>query len=266
MQKALILCKAYSDGENISGDGIYTAAALSKLGVSTSAAAKISAQNSAVIREFLQKNGVDDSLIIDNENDDFAFSCEDFDAVFITGEFILTDKKSFFLAKKLCEECKKLEIPVVFDPGKFTGAENTDIINDLAVSAEVFVPAADDAKALCGLSEPEEIADKYISLGVNKIVVTLGKAGAFYKSHVENGAAPTFRADKVVDLTGAGDAFDAGLISGVIEKIPLGESVVRANACGCCAIQHSGFRFPSMQELREYMLTHRFVVDGCKDY
>ncbi|MCI7691631.1 MAG: carbohydrate kinase family protein, partial [Oscillospiraceae bacterium] len=86
------------------------------------------------------------------------------------------------------------------------------------------------------------------------------------KSRVESGEAPTFRADKVVDVTGAGDAFAAGLISGVIEKIPLSEAVVRANACGCCAIQSEGFSFPSIQELREYMLTHRFVVDGCKDY
>lgn len=266
MQKALILCRAYSDGENVFGDGMYTAAALSRLGVSTAVAAKINAQNSEIIRDFLRKNGIDDSLIIENDNENFAVSPEEFDAVFITGEFVLGEKNAFSIAKKVCGECKKLEIPVVFDPGKFTEQNSAEIINDMAISAEVFVPAAEDAKALCGLSEPEEIADKFISLGVNKIVVTLGKAGAFYKSHVESGSAPTFRADKVVDLTGAGDAFDAGLLSGIIEKIPLGEAVVRANACGCCAIQYEGFRFPALQELREYMLTHRFVVEGCKDY
>ncbi len=266
MQKALILCKICSDGKNVFGDGFYTAAALSRLGVSTSAASRASAENGNFIRNFLQKSGVDDSLVIDNSNEEFKIFPEDYDAVFITGEFIFEDEYSFSLAKDLCKKCKKLEIPVVFDPGKFSARNNNEIISEIARCAEVFVPAADDAKELCGLSEPEKIADYYISLGVNKIVVTLGKAGAFYKSHVESGTAPTFRADKVVDLTGAGDAFDAGLISGVMEKIPLSEAVVRANACGCCAIQYEGFRFPALQELREYMLTHRFVVEGCKDY
>lgn len=266
MQKALILCRAYADGENVFGDGMYTAAALSRLGVSTAVAAEIDPQNSGVIREFLRKNGIDDSLIIENNDENFAVSPEEFDAVFITGEFVLGDKNAFSFAKNVCGECKKFEIPVVFDPGKFTEQNSAEKICEMAKSAEIFVPAAEDAKALCGLSEPEEIADKFISLGVNKIVVTLGKAGAFYKSRVESGSAPTFRADKVVDLTGAGDAFDAGLLSGIIEKIPLGEAVVRANACGCCAIQYEGFRFPALQELREYMLTHRFVVEGCKDY
>lgn len=266
MQKALILCKTGFDGKNVEGAGVYTAAALARLGVSTAAAAKIDGDYSDIIREFFRKNGVDDSLIAEENDDNFNVSPDDFDAVFITGEFVLDNENSYSFAKKICEECRKLEIPVVFDPGNFDEKENVEIIRNFALKAEVFVPAVEDAKQLCGLTEPEKIADYFISLGVNKIVITLGKQGAFFKSRVESGEAPTFRADKVVDVTGAGDAFAAGLISGVIEKIPLSEAVVRANACGCCAIQSEGFSFPSIQELREYMLTHRFVVDGCKDY
>lgn len=266
MQKALILCKACFDGKNVGGAGVYTAAALSKLGVSTAVAAKIDGEFIDKIRDFFQKNGVDDSYITEKNNDDFNAPPNDFDAVFITGEFVLDNEKSYSYAKKICGECKRLEIPVVFDPGNFGENGNAEIIKDIALTAEVFVPAVEDAKLICGLTEPEKIANRFISQGGNKIVITLGKQGAYFKSRVESGEAPTFRADKVVDVTGAGDAFAAGLISGIIEKIPLGEAVVRANACGCCAIQSEGFCFPAMQELREYMLTHRFVVEGCKDY
>lgn len=266
MQKALILCKAYFDGKNVGGAGVYTAAALSRLGVSTAVAAKIDGEFIEKIREFFWKNGVDDSFITEKNGENFDVLPDDFDVVFITGEFVADNENSYSFAKKICEDCRKLEIPVVFDPGNFGENESAEKLKDIALRAEVFVPAVEDAKLFCGLTEPEKIADLFISMGGNKIVITLGKQGAFFKSHVESGDAPTFRADKVVDVTGAGDAFAAGLISGIIEKIPLSEAVVRANACGCCAIQSEGFRFPAMQELREYMLTHRFVVEGCKDY
>ena len=266
MYKALILCKAYSDGKKVGSDGIYTAAALSRLGISTSVSSKIDENFSETIREMLIKNGIDDSFVSADEERCFAFSPEDFDVIFITGRFVIENENCFNFAKKLCAECRKLEIPVVFDPGSDCGKDGFNVIEEIAVHSEVFVPSAKDAAVLFGESEPEKIAELFRSYGGNKIVVTLGKAGAFYKSNVESGTTPTFRAEKVVDLTGAGDAFAAGLISGIVEKIPLGEAVVRANACGCCAIQSEGFSFPDYQELREYMLTHRFVVEGCKDY
>ena len=93
------------------------------------------------------------------------------------------------------------------------------------------------------------------------MVVKLGKQGAFYKSAVECGTAPTFAADEVVDTAGAGDGFAAGLISGICEEIPLGEAVVRANAVGRMQIQNASDNagLPTLAELREYMLDHRFV-------
>ena len=85
--------------------------------------------------------------------------------------------------------------------------------------------------------------------------------GAYYKSRMESGIAPTFRADAVVDTVGAGDGFAAGLISGICEELPLGEAVVRANAVGCMQIQNKSDNegLPTMEQLREYMLSHRFV-------
>ena len=92
MQKALILCKAGFDGKNVEGAGVYTAAALARLGVSTAAAAKIDGDYSDIIREFFRKNGVDDSLIAEENDDNFNVSRDDFDAVFITGEHVLDNE------------------------------------------------------------------------------------------------------------------------------------------------------------------------------
>lgn len=190
-----------------------------------------------------------------------------YEAMFFSGDFTASSTECAELAKKLCKECAAAEIPVIFDPAlSVLQPENHDPINELASLCEIFVPSDEDAKSLCTLSDPEKIAEHYLSLGTKKIAVKLDKKGAYFKSAKESGYAPTFRADKVVDTTGAGNAFAAGLISGVIDDIPLAEAVVRANACGCIAIQKEGEYFPDASELREYMLSHRFAVDGCKEF
>ena len=188
-------------------------------------------------------------------------------AVFITGEFTARSEENAAVAREVCKRFVAAEIPVVFDPDlSGVSADKYGLINEIAALSEIFLPSDEDAKTLCGLDDPEKIAEHYLALGVPKIVITLDKKGAYYRSAKECGSTPTFRADKVVDTHGAGKAFAAGLISGVIEEIPLGEAVIRANGCGCMSIQKKGGYFPDAAELREYMLNHRFAVDGCKEY
>ncbi len=190
-----------------------------------------------------------------------------YEAMFFTGDLAASSQSRAELAKRLCAECEAAEIPTIFDPtlGDIP-PESYELINSLAGLCEVFVPSDEDAKALCGLSDPEKIAEHYLARGTKKVVVTLDKNGAYFRSAKESGFVPTFRADKVVDTTGAGNAFAAGLISGVIDDIPLAEAAVRANACGCIAIQKQGEYFPDASELRDYMLSHRFAVEGCKEF
>ncbi|MCM1164916.1 MAG: PfkB family carbohydrate kinase [Lachnospiraceae bacterium] len=188
-------------------------------------------------------------------------------AVFITGEFAAASEENARLVREVCGRFRALEVPVVFDPDlRGVAPDKYALINEIAALCEIFVPSDEDAKALCGLDDPEETAKYYLAPGVPKIVITLDKKGAYYRSAKESGYAPTFRADRVVDTRGAGKAFAAGLISGIIEELPLGEAVIRANACGCISIQREGEYFPDGAELREYMLSHRFAVEGCKEY
>lgn len=190
-----------------------------------------------------------------------------YECAYISGDFAFSSTARTEFAKTLCGSCEAAEIPVIFDPTlELLSADCGRAVNELAKLCEIFVPNDEDIVTLCGTDDPEKAAEHYLSLGTKKVVITLDKKGAYFKSAKESGYAPTFRADKVVDTTGAGNAFAAGLISGVIEDMPLAEAVVRANACGCISIQKQGEYFPDASELREYMLSHRFAVDGCKDF
>lgn len=218
---------------------------------------------SSAVTVALSRLGLEAELNGDNFTDDIS-------AVFFSGEFITQGEDCKSTAAALCKRCRKLEIPAVFDPdlkSVLSDKERADIC-EIAGLSEIFLPSLEDAKALCGLDDPEKAADRFLELGARKVIITLDKKGAYFKSAKESGFAPTFRADKVVDTKGAGSAFAAGLISGVIEDIPLGEAVIRANAAGCIAIQSPGELegLPTMDKLREYMLNHRFAVEGCKEF
>ena len=285
---------------SVSGAEMNVAVGLARLGLCPRYMTRLGADPRADrIRSFMRKNGIADDLIITDpahltgammkskaepgkheiyyfrQDSAASFLCEqdvnsldlsDIRAVHFTGIFPSISKSAADAARQLVRCAKENEITVVFDPNLRcqlwnSSPENIALMNEFAAQADVFLPSLKEAETLCGLTDAEEIADHYLSLGTKKVVVKLGKQGAYYKSRMESGVAPTFQADSVVDTAGAGDGFAAGLISGICEEIPLGEAVVRANAVGSMQIQNASDNagLPTLSELREYMLSHRFV-------
>ena len=76
---------------------------------------------------------------------------------------------------------------------------------------DYFMPSIDEAKALTGLSDAQDMAEIFFGLGAACCVFTLGEAGAYY--HHRNGERfhmPAFDI-KVKCTCGCGDAFNAGM-------------------------------------------------------
>jgi adenosine kinase len=103
-------------------------------------------------------------------------------------------------------------IPFVFDPGQglpmFTGKELLDFIGQAT-----YVTANDyEAKLLQDKTgkELEQIAE-----GVKALIVTLGGDGSMIYADGKQIAIPTPKPDAIVDPTGCGDAFRAGLLYGI---------------------------------------------------
>jgi fructokinase len=91
--------------------------------------------------------------------------------------------------------------------------EALTLFERLLPSIDVLKPSEDDADRLFGRDKPERHLRRFLDLGAKLVVMTLGKAGAIATSGGETRAYPSL-ADKVVDTTGAGDAFWAGLYAG----------------------------------------------------
>ena len=89
-----------------------------------------------------------------------------------------------------------------------------DRLSELLPLVDYFLPNDDQLRGLTGLDDLEQAARAVRELGVGTVIVTMGGEGSLT---VGSGAAehlPAFSCD-VVDTTGCGDAFVAGLLVGL---------------------------------------------------
>lgn len=83
-------------------------------------------------------------------------------------------------------------------------------------------------------AEAEDAARSLLAIGVKAVVVTLGGEGCLVVSDEGAVHVPSFDV-RVVDTTGAGDAFNAALTVALVEGKPLVEAARFANAAGALA-------------------------------
>lgn len=128
-------------------------------------------------------------------------------------------------------------------------------INTLAGQADLFLPGIAEGLTLAGKERAEDIAAFYHVLGAKIVVVKEGSAGAYASGPEGDFRAEGFPVEKVVDTVGAGDGFAVGVLSGLLEKLPLQEAVHRGNAVGAIQVMSIGDNdgLPTRAELNDFM-------------
>ena len=101
---------------------------------------------------------------------------------------------------------------------------------------DIFIPSFDEAREICGTSDPKEIVSFIHSFGVRIAGVKLGKSGVL----VEDIEIPAFNCERVVDTTGAGDAFMGGFVTGISMGKSVYDSALLGSAASNCCIREIG--------------------------
>jgi 2-dehydro-3-deoxygluconokinase len=137
---------------------------------------------------------------------------------------------------------KKAGVKITYDPNlrlKLWPLERARaIIHQTVALADVILPSYEDAVALTGCEDPEQIATRYLDMGPALVVLKLGGEGALLAVKSEAGhSAPSIRkfpAYKVesVDMAGAGDTFDGAFVVTWLEGLPPERCIQFANAAG----------------------------------
>ena len=137
---------------------------------------------------------------------------------------------------RLLSRARELGLTTSADTGH-DPAETWDI-DGLLDGLDVFLPNEVEACAISGQPDARA-ALEWFAVRVPTAVVKRGPAGAIAAHGAERVEAPGFAVD-VADTTGAGDAFDAGFLSGMLAGEDLAACVRRGNACGALAAAQVG--------------------------
>jgi adenosine kinase len=116
-------------------------------------------------------------------------------------------------------ECQQLGIPYIFDPGKQSPRLEADHIRVGLAGARVLV--GNDYE-FGMMARKLEISEDELIASVPLTVVTRGEAGSLIYADGRLAATiPTAPVRDVVDPTGAGDAYLAGLALGIAHDLPI---------------------------------------------
>lgn len=133
---------------------------------------------------------------------------------------------------KSCEEttiaamkfAKDQGILVCFDPNirqKLWDKKNAkQVLEPLLALSDIVLLGEDEAELLIGLSEPSHIVAALRKRGVSWIGVKQGSKGAYVADKHTEVCIPPYPVT-VVDTIGAGDAFNAGFLAGLLEEKPI---------------------------------------------
>lgn len=136
------------------------------------------------------------------------------------------------------------------------------ISDEFLSKAYMVTPNEVEAEELTGvhvdsLESAHEAAEYFYKKGVQKVIITLGSRGVFVSSDGREEIVPAFKVD-AVDTTGAGDAFNGGLLAALSEGKDIWEAVRFANGLAALSVQKMGTTpsMPKLEEIKKFLETH----------
>ena len=115
-------------------------------------------------------------------------------------------------------------------------APATSIDKEIFSMIDYFTPNETEASYYVNLpietlDDAKKASKKILEMGVKNVIITLGEKGAYFENKEENYTAPIANLNNpIVDTTGAGDAFNAGLAVALAEGKNIKESLNFASA------------------------------------
>lgn len=138
---------------------------------------------------------------------------------------------------RFAREFRELGLPYIFDPGQGIPVLGGADLLDALTGASALI-ANDYELAL--IQEKTGLSRAELGERTAMVVVTLGEAGSEIDVNEETISIPAAKPDRVVDPTGAGDAYRAGLLFGLTRGFAVGDAGRLAAVAATYAIELVG--------------------------
>ncbi len=253
---------------SVGGGAVNSSIALARMGLKVAALSKYGAdQNARMIENKLRKEGV--KIIRTKKSADFTaysyiltsskesdriiytykgasdnLSADDFDMNSLKSQWIYMATmmgKSFNTCEKIAGYAKKNGIRLLFNPSTYLAKKGKEYLKTILNCSDILVLNKSEAKLLLKTNENDDIvlAESLSRLGPKMVVITDGKRGIHaYDGSCKYSMKPYHV--KVVHTTGAGDAFTAGFLAGIIKKNDPAHALELGMANAASTIQHYG--------------------------
>lgn len=132
---------------------------------------------------------------------------------------------------------------IAFEPSRVSANEDADFYQRLFTLIDAFSPSISEIHISEDRLEVEEIIAWYLGLGCRKIAIRLGPDGSAGAESPEQIVRIPAVKTEVVDVTGAGNAFVGGFLSGLARELPLREAMAMGSVSAGFKVQRFGLCF-----------------------
>jgi len=221
-------------------------------GVETKGVAVAKQGRSGTVMGFVDERGERALYIDPGVNDQVGFN-EDIKRYASQTTFLhltsFVGEESFQAQKRILETIPE-GVMVSFDPGALYARRGLAGLGSIVEKTFVFMPNEGELELLTGMADYRKGAEAMLKKGVKVVAVKLGSRGCYVTDGRQGHNVEAFKVS-VVDTTGAGDAFCAGFVYGLIKHKSLEECGRIGNfvASRCATKMGARVGLPTLKDL-----------------
>src|SRR4030042_4712567 len=228
-----------------------------KESVDTKGVAVAKQGRSGTVMGFVDENGERALYIDPGVNDQAEFNEKNKTYASQTMFLLLTSfvgEKSFQTQRRILETLPE-DVMVSFDPGALYARKGLAELESIVKRTFVLMPNAGELELLTGMADYRRGAEAMLKKGVKVVAVKLGSRGCYVTDGRQSRNVEAFKGS-VVDTTGAGDAFCAGFLYGLIKHKSLEECGRIGNfvASRCTTKMGARAGLPTLEDLTKNQL------------
>ncbi len=196
-----------------------------------------------------------------------TFSIHDFDLDLLNGATLLHIAGHGLMPNFDGAECAQLlkiarerGLKTCLDTAGAPDAIWTENLRQTLPYLDYFVPSLHEVRHFVNeeqRNDPQAVAAYFIDAGVKVVALKMGERGSFVTDGTQSFIVPPFSV-AAVDATGAGDAFAAGFVCGVLNGFDLEASAQLGNAAGALCVTKVGTvaGYESLEATLEFVETN----------